>query len=261
MLFNFIHISDTQLLPQGKRCYGIDPFERLKRCIADIQLHCPEAQACIVTGDLAHAGEVLAYEQLQKALLALDMPAWLLLGNHDITALFCRVFGVKLTNSNGYVQFSHSTPAGRFIGLDTHRDNQRSGHLCPWQLEWLDNQLRISESAFLFMHHPPFPVGLPFMDDDNLVNGNDLLQVIQRHSSTVRHLFFGHLHRAVSGNWQGISYSCPFSLVHQSPFDFTSQKITALSAESPQYHHVHLYQDRIMIHARDFLNSGLLMRN
>ncbi|WP_152558913.1 metallophosphoesterase family protein [Endozoicomonas numazuensis] len=94
------------------------------------------------------------------------------------------------------------------------------------------------------------------MDRDNLINASTFWSVIHPYKDKVRHLFFGHLHRSVSGSYQGISFSCPPSLVHQTPFDFDNPKPGYVSPEPPVYNLVELHSDRVVVHAHNFLHDS-----
>ncbi len=78
-----IHITDIHLVPPGERLLGLDPGERLKACIRDINIHHSDADLCVITGDLANRGETAAYTLLRERLLELKIPCQLLIGNHD----------------------------------------------------------------------------------------------------------------------------------------------------------------------------------
>ena len=255
MLFDFIHFSDPQTVPPGNINFDIDPQLRLRQCVDALIEDCVDARACFITGDLTHWGEIKAYEVLRKELARLPMPVYMMMGNHDNRDAFLKVFPGHPIDSSGFVQYSIQSSAGKMICLDTLDVGKRGGILCQQRLDWLACELESDKPVYIFMHHPPFDVGLPSMDGDGLANAQEFLSCLRPHAEKIRHLFFGHLHRPVSGSWEGFSYSGPNSLVHQTPFDFRNRKVTALSPESPVYHRVLLYPDRVVVHARDFLHS------
>ena len=74
-------------------------------------------------------------------------------------------------------------------------------------------------------------------------------------NSRFSHIFFGHLHRTVTGTWRGIGYSCPLSPVHQTPFDFVQNKPGYVSPEPPAYHFVDIRDEQVVVHSRLFLHS------
>jgi 3',5'-cyclic AMP phosphodiesterase CpdA len=83
-----VHITDPHLVTPGESLYGTDPYERLGLCLDDVLEHHAEAAFCVITGDLAHLGELAAYHGLARQLERLPMPTFPLLGNHDMRAPF-----------------------------------------------------------------------------------------------------------------------------------------------------------------------------
>ena len=66
------------------------------------------------------------------------------------------------------------------------------------------------------MHHPPMALELPLMDTINLENGDAFLELISGHPN-VKYLFFGHVHRAITGTVKGIPFATMSSIVYQAP--------------------------------------------
>ncbi len=254
-MLDFVFLSDAQLIPEGCINFDIDPQSRIKACINAINEECPNSDFCVITGDLAHWGEESAYSVLRTELSALNMPYYLLVGNHDKRSCFRNVFPEHPTHESGFIHYTVDFPEARVICLDTLDEGKRSGRLCQDRLSWLESKLAGQKRVFLFMHHPPFRVGLACMDDDGLINSEEFLDAITPYKESISYLFFGHLHRAVSGIWNGIAYTCPPSLVHQTPFDFINPKPGYISVESPQFYRVLAYPDRVVIHHREFLES------
>ncbi|WP_257255557.1 MULTISPECIES: phosphodiesterase [unclassified Endozoicomonas] len=257
MTYRFVHFSDPQLVPAGMLNYDIDPQARLKHCVDTLLQQVPESSACIITGDLTHWGEKEAYKALKEELDRLSFPVYCLMGNHDHRQNFLDVFPNHPRQQEGFIQFTVETELVNLICLDTLDDRKRSGVLCEQRLAWLKHELEAANKPVcLFMHHPPFETGLASMDRDNLVNSEALRSMIQPHKEWIRHLFFGHLHRSVSGHWQGISFSCPPSLVHQTPFNFDNPKPDSVSPEPPVYNLVDIHPDRLVVHTHNFLHDS-----
>ena len=57
----FIQITDLHLVPKGEMLHGLDPYDRLKECINDINHSHKDAEVCVITGDLAHGANQQAY--------------------------------------------------------------------------------------------------------------------------------------------------------------------------------------------------------
>jgi 3',5'-cyclic-AMP phosphodiesterase len=255
----FLHLTDTHLVPPGQMLYGLDPRFRLDLAVSDIKLNHADAAFCVVTGDLAHRGEEAAYAQLCEALSALPMRRHLLIGNHDHRGRFLAAFPETPTDADGFVQSAFDTEIGRFILLDTNEPDVHWGVICARRRAWLGRQLDRAavddRRVYLFMHHPPFPVGLKRMDEISLREPDAFAAVVRPHARRIRHLFFGHLHRPVAGSWLGIPVSTLRGTNHQVALDFAASGGVPGSHEPPEYGvvladpactivHMHNYLDR-----------------
>ena len=101
------------------------------------------------------------------------------------------------------------------------------------------------------MHHPPFDIHLPCLDVIGLQQQDEFASVIAPYKNRIRHLFFGHAHRPISGNWMGISYSSMRGTNHQVALDFKAPKITYID-EAPEYAVVFVDDDRIVVHTHAY---------
>jgi 3',5'-cyclic AMP phosphodiesterase CpdA len=262
MPFTFLHLTDLHVTPPGALpLYGRDPGEQLGAAIADIAARhaaggtAPAALA-VVTGDLTHHGEPAAYERLRGILAGLPCPAHLMLGNHDERDAFRAAFPDAPVDANGFVQQAVATPAGRFLMLDTKIPGTHAGGLCTHRLGWLAD--RLAEDAapvFLFLHHPPYRVGISAMDAIALRDAGALWEVIAPHRARIRHLFHGHLHRPIAGSWRGIPASSLRGMSHQVALDFADRTATPGSHEPPAYAVVRASADEVVVHSHDFLDA------
>ncbi len=250
----FIHLTDTHVVGAGQRLYGGDPAAMLGRAVASINAEHPDAEFVAVTGDLTHWGEAEAYAAFAAEISKLKMPVHLLVGNHDVTEAFVQTFPDAPRDPNGFVQSTLDTDVGRCLFLDTHVPGTHEGAYCETRRKWLADELaKTSGPLFLFMHHPPFSVGLAGMDKIMLQEAETFYDVIAPHKDRIRHLFFGHLHRAVFGNWRGISFSCMRGLNHQVALDLNPTETDVLgNRETPAYGVVLADADQVVVHMHDF---------
>lgn len=246
----FIHLSDLHLVAPGTLLHGLDPMCGLERCVASIRAHHADAALCVVTGDLTHDGEPEAYDAARRCLAALPMPVHLIVGNHDSRAAFRAAFPAAPADKAGFVQQAFGTEAGRFILLDTHEPGRAEGALCRRRLGWLEAELRADQAApvFIFLHHPPFRVGLQRMDHIRLLDDGLLLDTLRPHLPRVRHLFVGHLHRTIAGSWHGIPLSGVRGTSHQIALDFVTADVAQVSFEAPGYGVVVLSSEAVVVH-------------
>lgn len=251
-MLKFVHLSDLHLVKEGEMLHGLDPALQLEGCVSEIIRTCSDADFCVVTGDLTHNGEVAAYWRARQQLLRLPMPVHILLGNHDRRCEFRTVFP-EIPAPGGFIQSVIHTSAGRMILLDTHEPDSAAGRLCATRLNWLAQQLAESgpDPVCLFLHHPPLDVGFKRMDAIRLKEAEALWDVLVPFRTRLRHLFFGHLHRAISGSWRGLPFSGVRGTSHQIALDFTTEDHAPVSFEAAGFGIVRIDEQNIVVHHAD----------
>lgn len=257
-MLKFIHVTDTHLVEPGRRLYGLAPTQRLERCIDSILAEHADAAMCIITGDLAHEGHPLAYTQLALTLRRLPMPVYPLIGNHDHRSRFTEHFPHTPVDANGFVQYAVDLGAYRGLLMDTNEPGVSYGVLCEQRAQWLAAQLAQDDArpVLLFLHHPPFAVGIPAMDQISLIDTTALRSVIDAHRARIRHIFFGHLHRPIYGSWQGIPFSTLRGTNHQVALNLHEPNNVQGNQEPPQYGVVLLSEEMVTVHLHDFDDSS-----
>lgn len=237
-----IHLSDTHLLARrGETLYGLDPHARLAEAIDSVVRRHADAEACLVTGDLTDAGSDAACRDLAGLLARLPMPVHLLPGNHDDRAALLRHFPSMQRDAGGFLQGAVELSLGRLLLLDSVDAGRPQGCYCAARLDWLDGQLRRAERddvpLWLALHHPPMDSGIVSMDRYGMPGERPraLAELLRPHAARIRHLFFGHVHRAFAGTWQGIGFSCTRSTCHQVALDLTREDEVPGSDEPAGY--------------------------
>lgn len=256
-----LHITDPHLVTPGEPLYGTDPYERLTQCVDDVLAHHADAAFCVITGDLAHLGELAAYRGLARQLARLPMPAIALLGNHDRRAPFHEAFPNALRDESGFVQAVLRRPEGDFVFLDTLDEGVDGGKYCDVRAAWLTARLDEAgdRPVFLFMHHPPFPIHIPCLDPISLAEPERFARIVEGRRN-IRHLFYGHVHRPVCGSWHGIPVSTMRGLNHQVPFDLETVKPVPKSHEPPACAVVFVDPEQVTVHFHDYLDRRTLVK-
>ncbi len=254
-----IQVSDLHFVPPGTLLLGLDPRARLEAAIADINRHHDDAELCLFTGDLADHGAPEAYDALRDTLAALGVPYRLTIGNHDDRNAFLRAFPDAPRDEHGFVQSVVSTDAGHIVVLDTHEPDQGSGSFCATRQAWLKARLKAAagQPVYLFMHHPPLDIGIPSLDRIGLVDKQGFTEAVAG-AADIRHIFFGHVHRPVSGSWRGIAYSALCSLVHQVPLDLVTEHPIPYDHAPPAYNVILLDGEDTVVHHHEFLDASRL---
>lgn len=252
-----IQITDTHLVPENREMHGVNPYDRLSACIEDIRQNHGDAELCVFTGDLAHKGEIGSYEALLKILKRLPIPYHLMIGNHDARENLLSVFPQTATDPNGFIQSTVDLGAGRLIFVDTVENGEKFGGFCERRAHWLSGQLKISRDrpVYLFLHHPPFDIGIPNMDSMRLLRGENLFADTIAPFRNIRHLFFGHVHRPIAGNWMGISFSSFRGTAHQVALRLEETEHLVRSHEPPAYGVILLSSQSTVVHFHDFMDK------
>ena len=256
----FVHLSDVHLVAGGGELNGCVPSQRLRSCLDDILQWHSDAEFCVISGDLTEFAEPGAYQLLKDMLGAFPLPYFLMMGNHDDRDVFLRIFDNYHQDPLGFIQFKHQCSAGAFIFLDTSKDgtDAHEGQLCRARLEWLKEQLIAAEDepVFMFIHHPPFDIGVSYVDEIKLMESEKFALVL-KYAKNLRHVFFGHVHRMTSVNWKGIPFTSPPSLNHQIPM--VPESVDGeFCDEPPAYSVVNVTADQVVVHFNTFLQRNPL---
>lgn len=231
-----IWLSDLHYTARGT-VSGYDPRIRLQAAIDFINTHHDDADICVLSGDLVNHGTAMDYAALSDQLKSLRPTMAPMVGNHDNRSLLRAHFDVPSTAMPDFVQYALVSKTHQILCLDTQKHGADAGQFCAERLRWLHTQLRKHPSlpSYLFMHHPPMPLGLPMQDQDRMENGDAFLDALSDHAN-VKHLFIGHVHRPITGTVRGIPFATMRSVLYQAPApkpDWTWQTF-APAPEAPQ---------------------------
>jgi Icc protein len=231
-----VQITDFHLVAPGASLWGLDPHDRLGRCLEDIATWHGDAAFCVMSGDLTNKGEPRAYAWLAERIARFPIKTFLMVGNHDERSAFMQAFPDAGQDRSGFIQYAHETPEGVFLFLDTLKGPVSEGAYCAARREWLAEQLAKyrERPVWVFMHHPPLDVGIPYMDRIKLEEPEAFAEVLSAHDD-IRHIFFGHVHRAAYVSWRGIPCTCLPGTNHQIPLDRETIGGVSYSVEPPMY--------------------------
>ena len=202
------HISDFHVFADkpATSLLRLDAADAARKVVGDIASHQPKIDAVIFTGDLVDCGGAADYALLNDILAPLDMPVFVVPGNHDDRAQLRAAFEDVLPFGQGpYLNYEAHLGDLRILALDTLVDGKVHGALDPAQLDWLAGILATQSSAptLIVMHHPPFPSGITKLDAVALTDGRDRLGELVAAYDAALYILAGHIHRPFQAIWNG----------------------------------------------------------
>lgn len=239
-------ISDPHIRAEGKRAYGrVDTAQHLANCIAALNGLDPRPDIVVLTGDLVHAGGPAEYANLARLLAPLDIPLYVITGNHDDRDQMRAIFGGQgyLPMDGAFLHYTVEDYRLRLVALDTLVPGKGGGELCAARLDWLDARLgeQPDRPTLVLMHHPPFRTGLFYMDLQGLKDREAFAAVIARHPQVER-ILCGHLHRSIQARVGGTLASTAPATGHQFALDLRRIDFGSFVMEPPGYQ-LHVWDD------------------
>lgn len=243
------HVSDTHLLTNGNRQYGVvEPENGLLLALDRLGRLDPRPDAIVVTGDLADLGEAGAYARLKQLVepVAAELGATLVwvMGNHDDRAAYSQgLFGTPSTHPQDEV---YDVQGLRIISLDSTVPGYHHGAIEEAQLAWLADVLATPapRGTILALHHPPVP--LPMAPVDAVIELDDqsaLARVVE--GTDVRAILAGHLHYSTFSTFAGIPVSVASATCYT--LDPAPRRSLLHSVDAAQSINVsHVYDDAIV---------------
>lgn len=217
-------ITDTHLQANGDLLKGkIDSVAALEASVSHVNELTPRPDLVLATGDMVNNPSPEDYAALRRILDGLSMPVYVIPGNHDDRTMMRNAFADKGYLPDGpFLQYTVEDYPLRLIGLDTTIPEQLGGEICHERRQWLAERLseQPNRPTLIFMHHPPFPTGITFMDRPPFIEAEDLERVIAGHGHIER-VICGHCHRQMQRSWGGTVASVAPSIVFQMVMDLS----------------------------------------
>jgi Icc protein len=194
---HLLQITDLHLLPVADaRLLGVDTARSLDAVLRNALLE-RVPDGLLVTGDIAHTPTDATYARVRELIAArFRGPALWLAGNHDSTAA---LNAARPTADE--LEVAHWSA----IAIDTHVDGEEGGRVADAELDRLRARLARSRARFVVVtgHHPPLPLGTPWLDSGCIANGPELLAILAD-DPRVKAYVCGHVHQETATSHRGL---------------------------------------------------------
>ena len=243
-------ITDLHIKQPGEFAYGkVDTAAALVRLVQTLNQLRPQPDLVVISGDLVDTGTAEEYAHLRDLLAPLRAPLMAIPGNHDHREAMRSVFPDQ--------PFQPTSPLNQLrrigdldvLGLDSSVPGQPHGELDAVTKSWLDAMLETDPArpALLFLHHPPFKMGIWHMDQQNLANADALSDIVIRHPR-VALVAAGHCHRSTVTRYAGtLATICP-APNHAVALDLDRALKPSFIIEPPAFHlHVWSGSDQVLV--------------
>ena len=238
---------------------------RLRVAVDYVSEYHNDADFCVISGDLTDGGDAASYQLVKEIMSGCDVPTLSITGNHDDRVTMRSQLSFPENIDAEYIQYSVIKDGYRLLFLDSLQENSAEGILCDKRLSWLESQLSLHQelATFVFCHHPPGKLFLPMQDQEQNDYGDKLLDALCA-APNVKHLFFGHVHRPVSGSFRGLNFTSLQSIACQAPLPYPAWEWDSFTPaeEAPAIGIVHLSTDSVVVHFHafckplDFVTTG-----
>jgi len=233
-------ISDTHITSASKKAYGVVPtIENLKTCVKNINQLDPKPDVVLVTGDITNTNLEEEFEQAFKLLKNLEMPYFVIPGNHDDRVTLKATFNKHcpaLSTPQNFIQYVIDDYEIRLIAMDSTIPKEAGGELCQSRLDWLDKQLASDTNTptIIFMHHPPVKVGVIEADIDGFIGARNLGKIVKKYSN-IEQIICGHVHLQTHTRCHGTMVTTAPSVGMELVLDLTLKKPPQFVIEPPSY--------------------------
>ncbi len=206
-------LSDIHIRPDGQLYKGlVDSNRMFAQAIQHLGQLDRRPDLVLISGDLVDEGTPGEYDMLLRLLRELTIPFVVLPGNHDSREALRRAFrGHTYLPIAGPLDFCIDDHPVRIIGLDSCVAGRHHGELDSASLRWLRDVLSAERTkpTLVFLHHPPFVCGIPYLDEYSLREPAALEAVIAG-AANVEAVLCGHVHRVMFRRWANtVIAACP----------------------------------------------------
>ena len=237
-----IQITDTHILPPGEVLYReVDTARHLAETVQNINRMRPLPDLVMFTGDLVEHADEASYQHFIELIKPLEMPAYVLPGNHDNPQLMSEVFAATshFPATGGTFQYVIDDFPFRILALNSRAEGTELPGFGEDRLNWLVKQLGQSDKSVLIaLHHPPMTTGIELIDMGGPQWYRGLKSVLAKHDQ-VKLIICGHCHTDLCGRIGHVPVYMAAATAHQlvATRGLKIAPATIVTAATPSLHH------------------------
>ena len=222
-----------------RELYGVDTNALAEAAIAAVGALDPRPNCVLVSGDLADCGRASEYTIAREMLARLEMPVYVIPGNHDLRGAMRRALEDAypyLAGTGDFLSYVVDDFPVRLIGLDTVIEGETGGEICAAREAWLAKTLSEGEGrpTLIAMHHPPFSTGVDGMDEIRC-RVSDGFEALVRAHPEIEAIVCGHYHRPIARRWNGTLGYVVAGVAHQVALDLRAGQPNRMVYEPPAF--------------------------
>lgn len=194
-----LQISDCHIKDNEEALvYGVNPRDKLEPVVNKILDTEHYFDAVILTGDISDDGSIHSYQYVANLFAKINKKIYFINGNHDLKKNLISVF----SNRNFFQQLNELLIENwLFIGLDSCIEGRDHGFLSKQEMQRLGSLIhkakKLNYHCVVVTHHHPIFVGTPMIDDCPMLNGSELLNIIEKNKH-IKLVVTGHVHNDYS---------------------------------------------------------------
>lgn len=185
-MYRIAQLTDIHIGNAEDETFDVDVRGNFKRVLA--QAVRDGVDEVLVTGDLAfRSGEPAIYAWIAQTLGTLSIPWHVLPGNHDDVAMMKVAFADRA--------YCDNVVARDLEGRSLLFVDSGPSRVSDAQLEQLRIALgKAKRTPLVFLHHPPFALGAPFMDEGHMLENHEEVFSVLCEAPVDVAVFCGHYH-------------------------------------------------------------------
>ncbi len=230
--------SDLHICKDGAYAYEVaDTARSLKNFLRHIKKLPFSIDVLCVTGDLSDDGSISSYSIVKESLDTLPFPYYVIPGNHDNKKNMEKVFTNLPWLQDYYgdrMVYSFSIDGKKIIFLDSIEPGEASGSITSGALEKVSKELSTGDDTLVFLHQPPFPTGIGFMDKQSYKNREEFLSLMDKFPNVML-VGCGHIHRAIFSRKGKTNFTVAPSIAMQLDLNLNDNAPGDFVFETPGY--------------------------